>query len=63
MNRKQYAKTLNELSTMTIAELWQHYAELNGQPLANTLEHRCITLSELSKRGISGLIIDGELVR
>ena len=63
MNRKQYAKTISELSAMTVAELWQHYAELDGQPLVESLEHRCITLGELAKRGISGLIIDGELVR
>jgi hypothetical protein len=63
MNRKQYAKTLSKLSAMTDSELWQHYAKLNRQSIAKTLEHRCITLSELEKRGVRGLIIDGKLVR
>jgi len=63
MNRKQYTKTLSKLSAMTVGELWQHYAKLSRQSIAKTLEHRCITLGELEKRGVRGLIIDGELVR
>ena len=61
MNTKQYAKTVTNLSRMTVGELWQHYAELNNQPVATTLEHRCITLAELEKRGVRGLITEGTL--
>lgn len=59
MNSKQYAKTVTKLSSMTIGELWQHYAKLNNQPVATTLEHRCITLGELEKRGVRGMITEG----
>lgn len=62
MKSKQYEKTVRNLSTMTVSELWEHYAKLCKQPMARTLEHRCITLGELEKRGVRGFMVDGELV-
>ena len=61
MTRKQYAKTVNKLSKMTNAQLWQHYREIRTQ--SSLLEEQSVTLGELEKRGVRGLIIDGELVR
>ena len=61
MTRKQYAKTVNKLSKMTNAQLWQHYREIRMQ--FSLLEEQSVTLGELEKRGVRGLIIDGELVR
>lgn len=61
MTRKQYAKTVNKLSKMTNAQLWQHYREIRVQ--FSLLEEQSVTLGELEKRGVRGLIIDGELVR
>ena len=62
MKSKQYAHTVRKVSAMTVSELWQHYAKLGEQSLAQTLEHRCITLGELEKRGVRGFMVDGELV-
>ena len=61
MTRKQYAKTVNKLSKMTNAQLWQYYREIRVQ--FSLLEEQSVTLGELEKRGVRGLIIDGELVR
>jgi hypothetical protein len=46
---------------MTDIELWQHYREIRIQ--SSLLEEQSVTLGELEKRGVRGLIIDGELVR
>jgi hypothetical protein len=59
VNAKQYARTATELSRMTVGKLWQHYAELSEQSLGATLERRCMTLAELEKRGVRGLLVEG----
>ena len=61
MTRKQYAKTVSKLSKMTDTELWQHYRDIRTQ--FSLLEEQSVTLGELEKRGVRGLIIGGELVK
>lgn len=46
---------------MTDAQLWQHYRDIRTQ--SSLLEEQSVTLGELEKRGVRGLIIGGELVR
>lgn len=61
MTREQYAKTVSKLSKMTNTELWKHYRDIRTQ--FSLLEEQSITLGELEKRGVRGLIIGGELIK